>query len=57
MHNLPILAGLINGGGVVASYCVATVGIVVAEVGRLCKCSLGHGALPKILAVCRNGRI
>ena len=47
---------MINGGDVVASDCVARVVIVVAKVDRLPKCSLGHDALPKFLAVCRNGR-
>ena len=57
MHNLSILTRLINrGGGVVAPYCVAAIGIAVAEVDRLCKYSLGHDSLPKILVVCRNGR-
>ena len=60
MHNLSILTRLIinrgGGGGVVAPCYVATVVIVVAVVGRLCKYSLGHDALSIILAVCRNGR-
>ena len=57
MHNLSILTRLIDrGDGVVAPCYVATVVIVVAVVGRLCGYSLRHDALPKILAVCRNGR-
>ena len=57
MHNLSILAGLIDGGGgIVAPYCIARVVIVIAKVDHLCKCSLGHDALPKILAGCRNSR-
>ena len=55
MHNLCILAGLIDG-GIVTPDCVAAVGIAVAEVDRLRKCSLGHDAMSKIFVVCRNGR-
>ena len=52
-HVLWILVGVIS---VVAPYGVITVGIFVAEVDRLCKCSLRHDALSKIFAVCGNGR-
>ena len=52
MHNLRILVRFING-RVVAPYCDAAVGIVVAE--RLCMCALGHDALSKMLVERKNG--
>ena len=58
MHNLCILAGLINVGiSVVTIICGGAVGIAVAVCGdSVCVCSSGHIAQSKILIVCRNGR-
>ena len=54
MHDACVLVGLIDG-GVVAPYCVVAVSIVVAEVGRLYVCFLGHDAV-QISVLCKNDR-
>jgi len=53
-RNLRILIGFVYR-LVVAPYCVAAVGIVVAEFDRLKVCTLGHDALSKMLVKCRKG--